>query len=231
MTDNRSLERAARSWIEVGPTRAPDHAVEAALARIQTTSQERDWLPWRIPDMSPILRTAVLAVALIAVGITSIALWGGTGIGGPPAATPSPSPSTSPPVRPSRQPFTGACLLVTSDEAAAIAGDVGLGALPSESGSGDVTGCSYRDGGGNTVLRMTLTKVGGTAAVAAARDTAGVELIEDLGDEAVYDPASHTLHVLVGDAAATIVASRMGESAAGRRLAAIEIGQLVADRM
>ena len=233
MTDDRSLERAARSWIEVGPTRAPDHAVDAALARIQTTPQERDWLPWRIPDMSPILRVAVLAVVVIAVGATSIALWGGTGIGGPPAATPTPSPSPSAPPSssPSPRSFTGACLLATSDEAAAIAGDIGLGALPSESGSGDVTSCSYSDGGGNVVLRLTLTTVGGVAAVAAARDTAGVEVIEDIGDAAVYDPARHTLHVLVGDAAVTIVASRMGESAAGRRLDAIEIGQLVADRM
>ena len=36
MTDDRSLERAARSWIEAGPTRAPDRAVEAALLRIET---------------------------------------------------------------------------------------------------------------------------------------------------------------------------------------------------
>ena len=33
MTDDRSLERAARSWIEDGPTRAPDRVVEAALSR------------------------------------------------------------------------------------------------------------------------------------------------------------------------------------------------------
>ena len=42
MTDDRSLERAARSWLEVGPTEAPERAVEAALLRIDTTPQERD---------------------------------------------------------------------------------------------------------------------------------------------------------------------------------------------
>ena len=48
MTDDRSLERAARSWIEAGPTQAPDRAVEAALLRIETTPQERDLrIPWR----------------------------------------------------------------------------------------------------------------------------------------------------------------------------------------
>lgn len=233
MNDDRSLERAARSWIEVGPTRAPDHAVDAALARIQTTPQERNWFPWRIPDMSPILRIAALAVVLIAVGATSIALWGGTGMGGPPAATatPSPSPSASPSVRPSPRAFTGACLLITSDEAASIAGEAGLGALPSESGSGDVTSCSYSDGGGNVVLRITSTTVGGARAFARAQETGVFEVVGDLGDGAFYDTASHTLHVLVGDAFVTIVASGMGESAAARRLDAIEIGQLIADRM
>ena len=37
MTDDRSLERAARSWLEAGPTQAPDRAVEAALLPINTT--------------------------------------------------------------------------------------------------------------------------------------------------------------------------------------------------
>ena len=35
MTDDRTLERAARSWLEEGPNRAPDRPVEAALSRIE----------------------------------------------------------------------------------------------------------------------------------------------------------------------------------------------------
>ncbi len=67
-TDDRSLERAARTWIEEGPTRAPDRVVEAALFQIETTSQERDLrIPWRLPKMSPITRLAIAAVAVIAV--------------------------------------------------------------------------------------------------------------------------------------------------------------------
>ena len=59
MTDDRSidraLERAARSWIEEGPTRAPDRPVDAALSRIQTTNQERDLrILWRLPTMNPV---------------------------------------------------------------------------------------------------------------------------------------------------------------------------------
>ena len=60
MTDDRSLERAARSFIEEGPTQAPDRAVEAALLRIQTTPQERDQrVPWRFPSMTTPARVAV----------------------------------------------------------------------------------------------------------------------------------------------------------------------------
>ena len=63
MTDDRSLERAARSWLENGPTEAPDRAVEAALLRIQTTPQERDLrIPWRFPKMTTPARVATAAV-------------------------------------------------------------------------------------------------------------------------------------------------------------------------
>ena len=70
MNDDRSLERAARSWLEAGPTKAPDRAVDAALLRIETTPQERDLrIPWRLPNMSPIARFAAVAViGVLAVG-------------------------------------------------------------------------------------------------------------------------------------------------------------------
>src|SRR3954451_16591187 len=71
MTDDRSLERAARSWLEAGPTRAPDHVVEAALRVIQRTPQERDRrVPWRVPFMihsrGLLTGVATIAVALLA---------------------------------------------------------------------------------------------------------------------------------------------------------------------
>ena len=94
MTDDRSLERAARSWIEVGPTRAPDDAVETALARIQTTSQERDWFPWRFPLMlTPARLAAATLVGVLLVGGAFFALARLPAVGGPvPSAVPSPSP-------------------------------------------------------------------------------------------------------------------------------------------
>ncbi len=70
MTDDRSLERAARSWLEAGPSQAPDRAVEAALLRIETTPQERDLgVPWRFPTMTTPARVASAAViGVLAIG-------------------------------------------------------------------------------------------------------------------------------------------------------------------
>lgn len=102
MTDDRSLERAARSWIEDGPTRAPDRPVDAALLQIMNTPQERDpWIPRRLPDMSPTFRLAGVAIVLVvAVGVAVFALRPSSGTGSPatPGATTSSSavPSASP---------------------------------------------------------------------------------------------------------------------------------------
>ena len=96
MTDDRSLERAARSWLEVGPTEAPPHAVDAALLRIQTTSQERDWnVPRRAISMSPFARlTAAATLGVLLVGGVLLITRPGSGVGGPsapPSASVSPS--------------------------------------------------------------------------------------------------------------------------------------------
>ena len=92
MTDDRSLERAARSFIEVGPTQAPDHAVDAALARIQTTPQERDWFPWRSFIMTTPARVAAVAIlGVLAVGGALYLI----GPAGPSVGSPSPSPAPS----------------------------------------------------------------------------------------------------------------------------------------
>jgi hypothetical protein len=96
MTDDRSLERAARSWLEAGPTQAPDRAVEAALLRIETTAQERDLrVPWRLPKMFTPARLAAAAVigALLVGGAFIYA--GGRPSTVVPIATPNP-PSSSP---------------------------------------------------------------------------------------------------------------------------------------
>jgi hypothetical protein len=72
MTDDRSLERSARQWLEHGPTRAPDRPVDAALARIQSTAQERDLrIPWRPRTMFDRLAVAAVA-AVLAIGTITL---------------------------------------------------------------------------------------------------------------------------------------------------------------
>ncbi len=96
MTDDRSLERAARSFIEAGPTQAPDRAVEAALLRIESTPQERDLrIPWRFPSMTIPARIAAVAIlgALLLGG--ALSLFGG--IGRSPVVAPAVSPTASAP--------------------------------------------------------------------------------------------------------------------------------------
>jgi hypothetical protein len=131
MTDDRSLERAARSWLELGPAEAPDHAVEAALLRIQTTAQERDWrvqLPRRTHPMTIPARLMAAAIALAVVTVSGILILrpgGGVGTGPTPApsAAPIDSPSVPPSsiasVRPSSSAST-APVLTTSDVERAI---------------------------------------------------------------------------------------------------------------
>jgi hypothetical protein len=100
MTDDRSLERAARSWLDSGPTEAPDQAIETALLRIQTTSQERDWKvlrryrPMSIPAR---LVAAAVAIAILVGGVLVLRPTNQPSIGGPsPAPTLAQSPSPSP---------------------------------------------------------------------------------------------------------------------------------------
>jgi hypothetical protein len=92
MTDDRSLERAARSWLDEGPSRAPDRTVEAALSQIQTTPQERDLrIPWRFPKMNPMTRIATaLVVVALALGGVYLVFRPASDIGPPATASPGP---------------------------------------------------------------------------------------------------------------------------------------------
>jgi hypothetical protein len=109
MNDDRTLERAARSWLEAGPIEAPDHAVEAALLRVQTTHQERDVrVPWRAPSMfgisSRYLVAAAVAIAVFVGGALLLRPGGNSSVGGPspaPSASHTTSAASSPAVRPS----------------------------------------------------------------------------------------------------------------------------------
>jgi hypothetical protein len=102
MNDDRSLERAARAWLELGPDRAPDRPVETALALIQTTSQEPAWpRPFgRIPAWVGNRVMASAAVLVVVLVGTFALLRADPGPG--PAVSPSPSPASS--IQPSVSP-------------------------------------------------------------------------------------------------------------------------------
>ena len=99
MTDDRSLERAARSWLETGPTHAPVRAVEAALLRIETTPQERVLrIPWRFTTMpmpARVAMAAVIGVLLVGGAFYVLGRPGQPAVGGP-GPTPSSTPTASP---------------------------------------------------------------------------------------------------------------------------------------
>jgi hypothetical protein len=99
MSDDRTFERNARAWLELGPTDAPDRVVEVALLEIESTPQERDLrIPWRLPTMTPLARTAILAGVVIVAAVGGIYLLrpATSSVGGPPSAAPSASPASTP---------------------------------------------------------------------------------------------------------------------------------------
>jgi hypothetical protein len=107
MTDDRSLERAARSWVETGPTRAPESAVDRALLLIETTPQERDLrIPRRFTDMT--LSARLVAAAVIGVLVVGAAFYllrpGGADLGSAAASSPTPQPTPTVVASPSPTP-------------------------------------------------------------------------------------------------------------------------------
>jgi hypothetical protein len=202
MNDDRSLERAARSFIEAGPTEAPDRVVEAALTTIHSTPQERDWhVPWRTRPMTQTLRLLAGAAALAAVvvgGVFILRPGSGSDVGGRPSPTAS-QPAFSGPLT--------ACKLLTNSEVAAQI-DVHLGATSTETG----TTCTYRNGPGDVILRVTYTNPGGQAAYASAKKAPGVQVLSDIGTDAVFDATSSTIYLAKGDVMVAVAVNQAGQS-------------------
>lgn len=96
MTDDRTIERAARSWLEAGPNRAPDQIIQLALDRIESTPQDPVWPFPRIHrSIGPTYRFASAFAVIAAVAIGGVLLLQ-RGSGPGPAISPSPSASLSP---------------------------------------------------------------------------------------------------------------------------------------
>jgi hypothetical protein len=237
MTDDRSLERAAQSWLEIGPVQAPDHAVDAALARIQTTRQERGQLiPWRVPTMNSASRLVAGLAAIAAVLVVGAFLVGPRlGPGGTTHPSPSPSPTATPVVTPGASPgptaSDAACRLIATTEAATAGDFPDVGTIATPSGTGAVTGCQYREAGINPIIDTEYTSSGGKAAFDLVKQRPGVQTVADIGTDAVFDPATATLYVSKGDALVSIVAAPTTATPAARLITESIFGKLVAGRI
>jgi hypothetical protein len=117
MNDDRSFERTAREWLELGANQAPDRAIQAVLLATETTPQERDLrIPWRYPRMNKLIPIGLGAAAVVLLVVAGSQLLGNPapgGIGGAPSASPSPAPAPTATLRPSPSPMAAPPLTQT----------------------------------------------------------------------------------------------------------------------
>lgn len=221
-------------WLEADPDHAPPETLETVLAAFPSIPQRRAWrVPWRFTTMNcfmPIGAAAAIAIVLVGGALLTLRPSEG-GVGTSPTASPSASPPSAAPASPSPSPDRAACNLVTADEAERIAGIPGLGALPTASGAGNETTCVYRDGGGNIVLRVEYTQAGGSGLFELAQNAPGVEGVADLGDGAVFDPATSTLSFLKGDFLVAVFAGAFTQPASTRLAIERAIAELAVERV
>ncbi len=85
------------AWLEDGPLALPDGSRRVVESSIHLTPQRRGplaWLPWRDPTMNGnstrVALAAVVALIILVGGGIYLANRSSGGVGGPPAATPSP---------------------------------------------------------------------------------------------------------------------------------------------
>jgi hypothetical protein len=228
-------------WLEDDPDRAPDHVLETILAAVPSIPQRRaSRVPWRFVTMNRFAQLgAAAAIAIVLVGGAVLVLRPGGNVGG---TTPSSSPASSGSAVPSSRssaaaatslpsPITAqtACDLLTTTEAAAQA--PGFGAIAVLSGEGADTSCRFANGGGDGIVTVSLTSPGGRAAFTAAAAKAGVETIDGLGGDAIFDPATATLSIARDDALATIVSGSSADPAVTRRSVATQFARLIVPRL
>jgi len=107
MTTQREVERVLDSFFAPNGDEVADWVIDAALSEVEHTPQRRVIdVPWRPRQMNPFARLAVAAAAIVIVAGGALYLFtpGNQGIGGPPAASPSPfdvAPSAAPSSSPS----------------------------------------------------------------------------------------------------------------------------------
>jgi hypothetical protein len=182
------------------------------------------------------LGTAALFVVL-AVGGLSLALGPRSGGIGGVQPTPVPTPTATAPSSPARSPIPtaspndAACRLLRSDEVGTVSGNPGLGAQPNPGGTDASPTCLYTSGGLDIQARTSLTRPGGADAFRAAKAGSGVQTVNDLGVEAVFDPVAKTLFALKDDTLVEIVPSFLAETDAERLNQAKALARLIIPRL
>jgi hypothetical protein len=101
MTTRSDIERILDRYLAEGAEQVPDRVIDAALDQIDHIPQRRTVrVPWRTPSVNvfstALGRAAAIVIAVVAIGGSIIFLGSRNGIGGPPAATPTPAPTASP---------------------------------------------------------------------------------------------------------------------------------------
>jgi hypothetical protein len=105
MNTDADFDRIAQTWLQDGATEMPDRSLQAALDEVHMTSQRRFGAARRTFAVNGnafrLTAAAVVGVLIIVAAGIYLANNGSGGVGGPPAATPSPTPTLTPSPSPS----------------------------------------------------------------------------------------------------------------------------------
>ena len=193
-------------------------------------------------DLRRLIAASILAALVAACGGSASSVPDGTSTTPSDAAASQEAPNATPTEAPAATPDetgTGggggggatstACQLVTVDEAGGVLGQDGL--TVTMDSPGDVSYCIYSDSAGAAIIASSLMTRGGSGAFSAWKAGAGVQQVDGLGDDAVFDPSSATLLVLKGDAIFSVTAGDGSQAEAQRiewskALAEIAIGRM-----
>ena len=100
MKAERDTTRLVRSWLENGVTDLPDRVLDPVLDQLAATPQRRHpWQARRSPRMNTFLKLALVAAAVVVVGIVGVTLLPRSavpGVGAAPTAAPTATPTASP---------------------------------------------------------------------------------------------------------------------------------------
>ncbi len=116
MTAPRDPDQLIRAFLDEGRTELPDRAYDAVRGQIDRTRQRAVIGPWRESDMNTYAKLALAAAAVLVVAVIGINLLPGGrgGVGGSPAASPTP-------ILPTASPAPTPRTLTTSDVGSTLA--------------------------------------------------------------------------------------------------------------